>query len=158
VLPHFDNLGLDVIGTGPAQGAFEGVASDVGVKNRVAFLGAMSRDAVLERMRTARFLVLPSSYEGMPHVVLEAFASGLPVVASNVGGVPEVVRDRATGFLYEFGDLAGLRDKIGTVMHDEVATSVAQAAAQFASRLTPASTARATSEVLQDVVGPAAAP
>jgi glycosyltransferase involved in cell wall biosynthesis len=151
VLPRFRNLGLDVIGTGPAQRVLERVARDSGVEGRVSFLGAMPRDAVLNKMRTARFLVLPSSYEGMPHVVLEAFASGLPVVASDVGGIPELVNDRATGFLYEFGNRDALCKAVRAAMDDDGAVSVAHAAAQVASRLTPSLIAKETGQALKDV-------
>jgi glycosyltransferase involved in cell wall biosynthesis len=66
----------------------------------------------------AAVCVLTSDHEGTPNVLLEAMASGLPVVASNVGGVPDIVRDGRTGFLIEPGDLDGF-----TAMVAELVTS-----------------------------------
>jgi glycosyltransferase involved in cell wall biosynthesis len=74
----------------------------------VEFLGALSRREVLELLSAADAFVLNSTYEGLPHVVLEAMAARVPVVATAVGGTPEVVEDGKTGLLVEPGDRAGL--------------------------------------------------
>jgi glycosyltransferase involved in cell wall biosynthesis len=65
----------------------------------VVTTGVLARDAVLRELARADVLVLPSTFEPFGIVLLEAMASGLPVVASNVGGIPEIVRDGETGFL-----------------------------------------------------------
>jgi len=63
-------------------------------------------------------LVLPSLGERLPNVVLEAMASGTPVVASHIGGVPEVVQDGQTGFLTPPGDVDALRGRLERLLHD----------------------------------------
>lgn len=82
------NLRLLVIGEGPEARLF--VAPQAGVR----FLGPLSHEHVLQRMKGARALVFPSTaYEGMPMVLVEAMASGLPIIASRLGGLPEILRD-----------------------------------------------------------------
>jgi glycosyltransferase involved in cell wall biosynthesis len=75
--------------------------------------------AELERLYArAAVVVLPSYREGLPLCVIEAMAHGRPVVASAVGGIPELVRDGETGFLVEPGDVAGLRAAIQRLLAD----------------------------------------
>jgi glycosyltransferase involved in cell wall biosynthesis len=69
-------------------------------------------------MDGARLLVQPSLQEGQPNTVMEAMACGVPVVASRVGGVPDLVRDGETGFLIEPGDVATLAARIRQVTSD----------------------------------------
>jgi len=80
------------------------------------FLGQVSRDTVEQEYRSARFLVVPSRwFEGCPLVILEAMAHGLPVIASRIGGLPELVDEGVTGLLFEPGnqdDLARAMDRL----------------------------------------------
>ena len=96
----------------------------------VRFVGTVEEAALPLLYRRARVLVLPSVHEtcygkhvAIPELLglslLEAMASGTPVIASKVGGVPEVVLDGMTGFLVEPGDVAGLRDRIELLLRDE---------------------------------------
>lgn len=98
------SLDLAIAGEGPMAPALRRLASELGISHRVRFLGRLSHQKVGEAMRRAHALVLPSSHEGMPIVVVEALASGTPVVASAVGGIPELVRDEGLGLLVEPGD------------------------------------------------------
>ncbi|WOH84247.1 glycosyltransferase [Bradyrhizobium sp. BEA-2-5] len=103
---------LRVVGEGPERAALEARAPD-----HVTFLGGLSRDEVLREMANARALVVPSLwYEGFPMVVVEAFARGTPVVASEIGGLAEVVSDGKTGALVPPGDAAALRKRISEVL------------------------------------------
>lgn len=77
--------------------------------DRVTFHGPIrNRNVIMQYYLQAGYLVLPSFAEGMPTVILEAFSSGLPVIATNVGAVNELVRDDETGFLVEPGDANAL--------------------------------------------------
>ncbi len=92
-------LGLVVVGDGPERSRLEALAKRLSVSERVYFAGSQSKLETLMLMAACDFFVLNSTYEGLPHVVLEAMALGLPVVATAVGGIPEVVKDGETGIL-----------------------------------------------------------
>ena len=98
---------LEIVGEGELLPELQERARRLGLGTAVRFLGPRAPAEVAERMREADLFVLPSAFENLPVVLLEAMASGLPVVATAVGGVPEIV-DEAAGLLVEPGDVAGL--------------------------------------------------
>jgi len=73
---------------------------------------------VASLMRKAQLLCLPSYGEGTPNCVMEALASGLPVVATRVGGIPDIVAHGTTGLLVEKGDIQGLADALVSLLRD----------------------------------------
>ena len=99
-------LMVTVVGTGPAKHLMEGLPG-------VQFTGALSETAVRERMCHAIALVLPSIwYENFPRTIVEAFASGLPVIASRIGALAELVEEGVTGLLFEVGNHVELAAKL----------------------------------------------
>ena len=98
VLPRLEGVGLTIIGDGPERERLEELANELFVGNRAYFAGSRTRGETLEMMAASDLLVSNSTHEGLPHVMLEAMALGLPVVATRVGGTPEVLREGA-GFL-----------------------------------------------------------
>jgi glycosyltransferase involved in cell wall biosynthesis len=98
---------LDVVGDGELRATLERQASALGLDGRVRFHGERPKEEVSELMRQADLFVLPSLAENLPVALIEAQASGLPAVATRVGGVPELVDERA-GALVEPGDAATL--------------------------------------------------
>jgi glycosyltransferase involved in cell wall biosynthesis len=93
-------LRADIVGDGPERTALERLAASLGVDDRVRFHGRVAADAVHDAMRAASVAVVPSRwYENMPIAVLEAFAAGVPVVASAIGGLPELIDDGSDGIL-----------------------------------------------------------
>ncbi len=76
-----------VVGDGPELERLQRHAGDLAVTERVTFMGALGHDEVMRQLADADALVLASSHEGLPHVLIEALASGTPVVASRAGGV-----------------------------------------------------------------------
>ncbi|MDR3641728.1 MAG: glycosyltransferase [Humidesulfovibrio sp.] len=88
------------------------------VRPRFSVLGHLPHSRVLEELRTADILVLPSRQESLPNVLLEAFASSLPVVCTAVGGMPELVHDGLNGFLRPSGDAVGLADAVALLAED----------------------------------------
>jgi glycosyltransferase involved in cell wall biosynthesis len=105
-----------VIGDGPDRGQLEAEIRDLGLDGDVRLLG--ERNDVPDLLAGADAFVLSSASEGMPISVLEAMASGLPVVATRVGGVPELVADGETGFLVPPGEPQALADALGRLLAD----------------------------------------
>jgi glycosyltransferase involved in cell wall biosynthesis len=120
---------LVVAGDGPDRGALERRAQELGVDGRARFLGSVPRDDVLRLFRAADASVLSSSWENLPHTVLEALAVGSPVIATSVGGVPEVVRDGENGLLVPAHDPQALARAIRRFFADEALRAQLAAAA-----------------------------
>jgi glycosyltransferase involved in cell wall biosynthesis len=105
---------LRILGDGPELATLRRRAS-----SRILFEGHVGRDRVQAAMQTARFLVLPSLwYEGLPMTVIEAFANGLPVVASRLGALPELIEDGVTGCLFAPGDVSALAAATNELLRD----------------------------------------
>jgi len=99
---------LAIAGDGPEREPLERRAAQLGLDGRARFLGRLPRDGVLRLYRAADAALLSSSWENFPHSVVEALAVGTPVIATAVGGVPEVVRDGENGLLAPAGDAGAL--------------------------------------------------
>lgn len=100
------DIRLRVAGDGPEAGLLDGVAG-------VTRLGSLPGDSVRQEMSRAAALVVPSIwYENFPRTIVEAFACGLPVIASRLGALADIVRDGETGLLFKPGDPRDLADKL----------------------------------------------
>jgi len=97
------NARLIMVGDGPDAGLARQLAVELGVADRVTFTGVV--DGVAPLLQAANLLLLPSQTESFGLVALEAMASGVPVVVSDVGGLPEVVEHGVTGYLAPVGDV-----------------------------------------------------
>ena len=106
---------LEIVGDGPRRAEYEALARELGVEERVRFAGLRPKPDLAERMRSSDLFVLASRFENNPCVVLEAMASGLPVVATRVGGLRELVDERS-GLLAEPGDPESLAARIGEAL------------------------------------------
>jgi glycosyltransferase involved in cell wall biosynthesis len=104
---------LCMVGDGPERERLEQLAHDLGIARSVYFAGYQVEVAPFYSLFDA--FLLPSVNEGTPVSAIEALASGTPVVATRVGGVPDVVRDGIDGFLVESGDLAGATDRLAAL-------------------------------------------
>lgn len=104
VLQHVPNSSLVLIGEGPLRNDLQASAARLGISASITFAGRQERALIPRWMAAADLLVLPSENEGMPLVVLEAMASGLPVVASDIGGIGEALGEPAAGLLTPVGD------------------------------------------------------
>ena len=109
---------LAIAGDGEHRAALEERVRELGLGEQVEFLGRRSAAEVRSLLAAARALVVPSIYEGMPLVVLEAMEAGAPVVASRVSGIPEVVADGETGWLVPPEDPEALAAALREVLAD----------------------------------------
>ncbi|RZK46754.1 MAG: glycosyltransferase family 4 protein, partial [Hymenobacter sp.] len=116
--PDLPGLHLRVAGYGPAEATLHRLAQQLGLlaDGTVAFLGKLTSAQVAAEMRRAACFVLFSNYENLPCVLIEAQASGLPAVATRVGGVPELLPDSALGLLVPPGDEAALGAALCTLL------------------------------------------
>ncbi|MDU2063455.1 MAG: glycosyltransferase family 4 protein [Sporomusaceae bacterium] len=101
---------VSFVGDGPTLPEATTLAAELGITDQVHFLGA--RDDVVAILAEQDVFVLASKWEGFPISILEAMRQGLPVIASDVGGVKEAVTDRETGFLTPRGDLTALASRL----------------------------------------------
>lgn len=100
---------LELLGDGPEKEAIEEKCKKLGIEGDVSFLGRRSEPDTLSAIAEADLLVLPSFMEGLPVVLMEAMALGVPVVASRVAGVPELIDDGENGRLFHPADWKGLQ-------------------------------------------------
>ncbi len=123
---RFPDVRFLVVGDGESRNELEEYASRLGLGQRTVFTGF--RSDVPELLSEAAVSVLPSLSEGLSNSLLESMASGVPVVATRVGGNPEVIEDEVTGLLVPLRDSAALAAAVGRVLEDKaLAASFAQA-------------------------------
>jgi glycosyltransferase involved in cell wall biosynthesis len=109
---------LKVVGDGPQRQELEALAGRL-AGGRVEFTGYQRTERLLETLRCADMVVLPSEwYENCPYTVLEAFAAGKAIIASDIGGIPELVEDGRQGLLFEPGHAGMLADRIRSLLND----------------------------------------
>jgi glycosyltransferase involved in cell wall biosynthesis len=144
---------LVLIGEGGERAALERQACELGVDDRVSFLGPLPQPAVADWIAAADLLCLPSHAEGSPNVVVEALASGTAVVASRVGGIPDLVDDGTNGLLVSPGDPAALAAALASALRRD--WDPAQISSSIA-HLTWAALGRRNRDVLADVASEAA--
>jgi glycosyltransferase involved in cell wall biosynthesis len=117
----------EIIGEGPQRADLERVVQDLGLEQHVAFLGAQTHEEVIDAYRRAWLFVLPcvvgddGDRDGIPNVILEAMAMGLPVVSTRHSGIPEVVEHEVTGLLVPPADATGLAEALAQLLEDRPA-------------------------------------
>ena len=100
-LAGLPDTSLIIAGGGKLRADLERLAKEIGVSERVRFLGAVPQSALPKIYSAADALILASSHEGLPNVIMEAIACGTPVIATKVGGIPEVITSREAGILLD---------------------------------------------------------
>lgn len=143
---------LVVVGDGPERAAVEREARERGVAERLIFAGHVSD--VRPFYALADVLALPSHSEGSPNVLLEAMAAGLPVAATSVGGVPEIVADGESALLVAPHDPRAMASALARLLKDEgLARRLASnARALVAAHYTPDAYARSLTELYRDIL------
>ena len=109
---------LTVIGDGPQRERFEQLAREYGLDEAVTFTGYLSQAEVRAQLAQTDVFVLPSYAEGVPVTLMEALGSAVPVVATQVGGVSELVEDGSNGFVVRPGDVESLADRLVELVAD----------------------------------------
>jgi len=117
VITTVDNVHLTIIGNGPERAQLIQFTKDLGISSQIQFCDNIGKRQLLMRYKNADLFVLPSiivnkQTEGLGVVLLEAMASGVPVIGSNIGGIPDIIKDEINGLLVPAGDPQALADAI----------------------------------------------
>lgn len=107
---------LELVGDGPKRVESQQLVEKLGLASRVRFVGAT--EGVAERLSRAQIFVLVSQWEGLPLSIIEAMRAGLPVIASDVGGVDELVEEGKTGYLVPRSDVCILAERLRQLLED----------------------------------------
>jgi colanic acid/amylovoran biosynthesis glycosyltransferase len=142
IAEHGKSFRCEIIGEGPLENELRHQIEQLDLESRVALSGAKPQREVRQRLAAANVFVLPSvvdpdgGMDNLPTVIMEAMATGLPVVSTEIGGIPEMVIENETGFLVQPGDAAGLADAIEKVIDDRLlAQRLGQAGYERAQKL-----------------------
>ncbi len=142
---------VEIVGDGELRGEYEALRQRLGIEELVSFLGLRPKDEVASRMRNADLFVLTSRYDSNPCALIEALGSGLPAVATAVGGIPDIVRN-GSGLLAEANDVRDIARQIESAL-DRLETFDRQAiAADARARFGKAEVGRALAEIYDEVV------
>lgn len=118
VLRRCPEARLRVVGGGEDRSKWEVLAEQLGIAEAVTFVGPLPHEQVPEEMRRAAVLALCSDHEGLPSAIMEALMCGLPVVATRVGGIPDLIQDNENGFLVDTNDVGGLAARLTEILSD----------------------------------------
>lgn len=110
---------FEIVGDGPLRETLESQAHQLGLAPRVHFAGTVPYDRLPDIYRTAKVFLLTSRYEGFGRVVAEACLNGVPVVATRITGVEDIVDDGETGFLHAAGDVEGMAKSALRLLRDD---------------------------------------
>ncbi len=121
---HLQSCRLFVLGDGPDKEKLMNLSSYLGISHRVAFKGFQRKEVVLKYMKAADVFVLPSIAEGQPRVVLEAWACGVPVVASKVAGIDNLIADGVDGLLFNLPSKEQLATSILRALEADIAKNL----------------------------------
>lgn len=116
---QFPDIRLNIVGDGIEKVKLKNMVGELELEDCVHFVGKVSHTDILHYLRNADVFVLPSISEGFPNVLLEAMACGLPIVATHVGGIPDIVHDQVHGFLVEPKNAEKIAEKISIILNDE---------------------------------------
>ncbi|MES2353869.1 MAG: glycosyltransferase family 4 protein [Pseudomonadota bacterium] len=118
VVQEFPRARLTVAGSGPLRSALEDMAQSLGIASTVTFTGRLESADMAALYKSADLSINPSLVDNMPNSVLEALASGVPVVSTDVGGVPYIVQHGKTAWLVPAGNPKAMADAVTTLLRD----------------------------------------
>jgi len=112
IISEFPNVQLKIVGEGDAQEKLEFQTKELGLKEKINFTGRIEHEKLPSIYSQSSVFVLPSLNEGMSNTMLEALATGLPIIATNTGGTKELVEDGVNGFIVKMEDSDDIAEKI----------------------------------------------
>ena len=118
IIKQIDNLSLIIAGEGPLKNELQLLTKKFEIQDSVHFIGHVSKKILKDLYYSSSVVVLPSLSEGLPRVILEAMACARPVIATDVGGISELIKDGENGFLVPPADYMALKQKIDSLFTD----------------------------------------
>ena len=107
---------MKIAGDGPFRNTLENLIQQYQLESNVKILGEISHDEVYKFLNDLNIYIQPSFSEGSPVTLKEAMASGLPILASDAGGIPEIIENKITGFIFQKGNLKELKTSLLKIM------------------------------------------
>lgn len=115
-----DEVKLLIAGTGPEEEKIKKYIKENKMESRVVLLGYLNQDEIRERIEKCRFVVIPSIwYENCPYSIIETLEIGKPIIASEIGGISEIVENEKNGLLYRYDSVDDLADKINELYYNQ---------------------------------------
>lgn len=142
---------FDIVGDGPNRGEYEGLSRRLGLEKMVRFHGFKAKPEVAQLMRDCDFYVQPSLWENLPCAIIEVTACGKPVIASEVGGIREII-DRDNGILVSPKDVGALKDAIQYMLDNHQRYSPGEIAEHANGRFSFVVVGKALDRVYQEVL------
>lgn len=111
---------LYIAGEGEEKETIKQLIKENKIEDRVKLLGFLKQDDMKECIRNCKFVIVPSIwYENCPYSVMETLAIGKPIIGANIGGIPELVKDKENGLIYEYNKIEELTEKIEELFNNE---------------------------------------
>ena len=136
-LKEIDGQKFYIAGDGPQKESIEQIVQTSGFENKIKLLGFLTPDQVKETIRKCRFVVLPSIWrDNCPYSIIETMAIGKPIICSEIGGIPELVKNGETGLLFDYKDIDELKEKMKKIYNDkELAQNMGNNAKNIANQI-----------------------
>lgn len=112
VVKDIQDITLIIVGDGPLKDELIKLTKDLSINNHVIFVGRVLPEKIPNYLYESDIFIISSNFEGCPNSLLEAMATGIPVIGTNVGGIPDIIDDGINGYLIENGDYQQLAEKI----------------------------------------------
>lgn len=118
-MPLIPDCRLEIIGDGPLRDELERLVRELGIVDRVTFVGEIAYELLPQRLAHASVFVRPSRSEGLGIAFLDAMAAGVPIVGTPVGGIPDFLKERVTGMFCRPNDPQSVATAVQELMHDK---------------------------------------
>ncbi len=112
------SIKLIIIGDGPQKQNLEKIIVDKKLSQNVSLLPAMSKENLFEYIHSSDIFVLNTGYEGFSHQILEVLALGVPIITTNIGGNPEIIKNEENGILVDYDDVEQIKSAINKILND----------------------------------------
>lgn len=144
---------LVIVGDGPEMETLETIKNNLGLQNKVYLVGKKSQEELKTYLAAADMFVLNTGYEGFSHQILEAMAAGVPVVTTNAGGNPEMIKQGENGFMVKYNDELNLAEAIkGIFDHQDIREKFIEEGKKTARKFTIERMADETIKVLDSLI------